>query len=34
MVLITARHNVPQQVAGDLFWIAQATVSRIWRYLI
>ncbi|RPF20338.1 transposase family protein [Myceligenerans xiligouense] len=34
MVLIIARHNLPQQLTGDLFGIAQATVSRIWRYLI
>ncbi|MBL0888151.1 transposase [Myceligenerans sp. I2] len=34
MVLLIARHNLPQQLAGDLFGIAQATVSRIWRYLL
>lgn len=34
LVLTCARHNLPQQLAGDLFGVSQATVSRIWRYLL
>jgi hypothetical protein len=33
MVLVIMRHNLAQQVTGDLFGISQPTVSRIWRYL-
>ncbi|GAA4853945.1 hypothetical protein GCM10023221_37240 [Luteimicrobium xylanilyticum] len=34
MILIKVRHNLAQQLTGDLFGIAQPTVSRIWRYLM
>jgi hypothetical protein len=34
MVLLIARHNLPQQVAADLYGLSQPTVSRIWRYLL
>ncbi|ACZ32428.1 transposase IS4 family protein (plasmid) [Xylanimonas cellulosilytica DSM 15894] len=34
MVLMKVRHNLPQQLTGDLFGISQPTVSRIWRYLL
>ena len=34
MVLIMARHNLAQQLTGDLFGISQATVSRVWRHLL
>jgi hypothetical protein len=34
LVLLKARHNLAQQLTGDLFGVSQATVSRIWRYLL
>lgn len=34
MILIMARHNLAQQLTGDLFGVSQATVSRVWRHLL
>lgn len=34
LVLLLARQNVSQMVAGDLFGVSQPTVSRIWRRLV
>ncbi|GAB2487470.1 hypothetical protein GCM10027063_31320 [Promicromonospora xylanilytica] len=32
--MITAWHNLAQQLTGDLFGVSQATASRIWRHLL
>lgn len=34
MILILVRHNLAQQVTGDLHGVSQATVSRVYRYLL
>lgn len=34
MVLLIARQNVSQMVAGDLYGVSQPTVSRTWRRLL
>ncbi|MFC8797139.1 transposase family protein [Promicromonospora sp. NPDC057138] len=34
MILILVRHNLAQQLTGDLYGVSQATVSRVYRYLL
>lgn len=34
MILILVRHNLAQELTGDLYGVSQATVSRIYRYLL
>ncbi len=34
IVLCIARHNLRQRLTADLFGVSQATISRIWRYIL